>query len=287
MSISDARKQGEQGEQSVAEVVVKGTWVEGLARFGYLVRGALYLLVGILAVQVAIGARNSVEGKEGALSEVSMQPFGKIVLIIMVIGLAGYSLWGLVRAVLDPLKKGKSIKGIAERAGYVVSGVSYGILIIPAVNLIWGGGREEENAEEGTAFLLAQPLGHWLLLVIGVVAMGGALGQAWTGISARFKKDFKQTEMSEHELAISIFAGRLGHIARAVVFGMIGFFLVQAAWQSDAGETQGLDGSLTALAEGDKGGVGLMIVAVGLMAFGVYSILCTRWIRLVKVDGSR
>ncbi len=279
MSVIDARKHD---EKTTAEVVVKGTWVEGLARFGYLVRGILYLIVGLLAVQVAIGARNSVEGKEGALTAVSTQPFGKVLLIVMIVGLAGYSLWGLLRAALDPMKKGTSVKGIAERLGYLVSGVSYGALIIPAINLIRGSGSEEENAEEGTAFLLAQPLGHWLLFVIGVVAMGGAVGQAYIGISAKFKKDFKQSEMGEHELAISIFAGRLGHIARAVVFGMVGFFLVQAAWRSDPGESQGLEGTLTALAEGDKGGVGLIVVAVGLMAFGVYSILCTRWIKLVR-----
>ena len=278
MPVSNTRKRG----RKAAEKVVQSRWVEWLVRFGYLVRGALYLLVGLIAIQVALGGRGSTEGKTGALAEISAQPFGKILLICMAVGLAGYSLWGLVRALLDPLGKGTSAKGLVERGGYIVSALSYGALLVPTISLIRGSGAGEESARIGTAFALSQPLGHWLVLLAGVVAIGGALGQVYTGITARFEKDFKRSKMSAHEFKVAMIAGRLGHIARGIVFGLIGLFLIQAALEDDPGQAQGLDGALAAIAGGDKGLVSLAMVAVGLVAFGVYSILCTRWIKLAK-----
>ncbi|MGA7729686.1 MAG: DUF1206 domain-containing protein [Chloroflexia bacterium] len=280
MSAIDATKKG--GKEA-AEKIANSSWIEWLARFGYLVRGVLYLLVGVLAIQVAIGARRAAEGAEGAIATLSPEPFGKILLVGVVVGLAGYSLWGFVRAALDPMGKGSSLKGIAQRIGYVISALTYGALIIPTIRAIVGYAEEQENGtEQGTAFLLSQPLGHWLVLLAGLIAMGGAVGQAYLGITGKFKDDFKQSEMSAKELKISTWVGRAGYIARAVVFLLGGFFLVQAALQSNPEQAQGLDGALAALAQGSFGMPVLAIVALGLAAFGVYSILCTRWIKLAK-----
>lgn len=268
--------------KKAANKVTRSTWLEWLARFGYLTRGVLYFLVGMIAVQVAIGARGATEGKEGALETIDKQPFGKMLLIAVVIGLAGYALWGLIRAALDPMKKGSDPKGLMQRAGYVVSAISYGVLIIPAVRLILGSGSGGGgDAEKNTAFALSQPLGHWLVLLAGLIAMGGALGQLFMGVTSKFVDDFKKSEMSKQELEVATWAGRLGYVARAVVFMLGGFFLVKAALESNPGEARGLDGALAALAQGNFGTIILLVVAVGLMAFGVYSALCTRWIKLV------
>jgi hypothetical protein len=234
-------------------------------------------------VQVAIGARSSAEGKTGAIATISAQPFGKILLVLMATGLAGYALWGLVRAILDPLHKGTSLKGLAQRTGYLISALSYGTLLIPTVRFLLGNGADQENGiEQSTAFLLSQPLGHWLVILAGVVAMGGAIGQAYMGLSGKFKDEFKQSEMSKKDLKLASWAGRLGYMARAVVFLLGGFFLVRAALESDPEQAQGLDGALAALAGGSFGTPVLGIVALGLAAFGVYSILCTRWIKMTK-----
>lgn len=279
MAILDAQKSA--GENA-GEALVKVTWIDWLARFGYFVRGALYMLVGLLAVQVALGVRGSTENQTGALSVISAQPLGHLLLIGVAVGLAGYSLWGLIRAVLDPLKKGTSLKGLAERGGYIVSAVSYGALLVPTIRLLSGAGAEEgEAAKESTAFLYTQPFGEWVVALAGVVAIIGAVGQAYTGITARFKKDFKE-ETTEGELKLAIAAGRIGHLARAVVFALGGLFLIQSALRQNPEDVEGLDGALAAIAGGDKGLVALGLVALGLMAFGIYSIMCTRWIKLTK-----
>ena len=113
-------------KRDTAHRVVKNTWVEPLARVGYLARGIVYVLVGVLALMVALGLRGATEDKSGALATIAHSTPGKFLLVALAIGLAGYSLWGFVRAIFDPMRKGKSPKGLAERAGFIVSAVSYG-----------------------------------------------------------------------------------------------------------------------------------------------------------------
>jgi hypothetical protein len=234
---------------------------------------------------VALGLRGATEDKSGALATIAHSTPGKLLLVALAIGLAGYSLWGFVRAIFDPMRKGKSPKGLAERAGFIVSAVSYGALILPALRLATGNSEgETQSAEQGTAWLLAQPLGHWLVIAAGVIAMIGGGGQLWAGISARFAKDFRPgMEQHEHDWAVRF--GRFGHIARGVIFAMAGFFLVRAALTFNPEEAQGLDETLATLARQPYGTVLLGAVALGLISFGIYSILLTRWMQVVKPKG--
>jgi hypothetical protein len=269
-------------KRDTAEKIVKNTWVEPLARFGYLARGFVYILVGLLAMMVALGLRGPTEDKSGALATIAHTEVGRYLLVALAIGMAGYSLWGFVRAIFDPMRKGKSPKGLAERAGFIVSAVSYGALILPALRLATGNGAgEDQSAERGTAWLLAQPLGYWLTIAAGVIAMIGGVGQVWAGITARFTKDFRHG-MDRHEHDWAVRFGRFGHFARGVVFAMAGFFLVRAALTFNPEEAQGLDETLATLARQPYGFVLLGLVALGLVSFGIYSILCTRWIEVVK-----
>jgi hypothetical protein len=240
------------------------------------------VLVGVLALMVALGLRGATEDKSGALATIGHSTPGRYLLFALAIGLAGYSLWGFVRAIFDPMRKGKSPKGLAERAGFIVSAVSYGALILPALRLATGNGEgETQSAEQGTAWVLAQPLGHWLVIAAGVIAMIGGGGQLWAGISARFAKDFRPgMEQHEHDWAVRF--GRFGHIARGVIFAMAGFFLVRAALTFNPEEAQGLDETLATLARQPYGTVLLGAVALGLISFGIYSILLTRWMQVVK-----
>lgn len=260
-------------------------WLEALPRLGYGVRGLLYATVGFLALQVALGAGGMTTDIPGAIATTGTQGLGKVTLAIIALGLTGYSLWGFVRAVFDPLGRGTSLKGLAERGGYLVSGLVYGTLILPTVRLVLGAGRGgETDTEDWTAWLLSQPYGSWVVAGIGIVAIIGSLGQAWQAVTASFKKDFKEGEMSERELTWAVRAGRFGLASRAVVFAILGFFLVQAAWRVDPNEVRGLDGALHALAQQSSGQLLLATVAFGLIVFGVYSAACARWIHVVNRD---
>ena len=261
----------------------KTPWVEGLARLGYIARGVLYATVGLLALGVALGVGGAPTDKEGAITTIGAQPAGKILLIVIAVGLAGYALWGVIRALLDPLGRGTDPKGLGQRAGYLVSGLSYGGLVLPTVRVLLGSGGDDGNqVQEGTATLLAAPFGPWLVGLIGGIAMIGGLGQFYEAYSAKFKKEFKTHQMREVELTWATRIGRFGYAARGVVFVLVGFFLVQAARNVDPQHAKGLDGALQTLAQQPYGPWLLGAVALGLVAFGIYSILCARWIQVVK-----
>jgi len=288
---TDEPIQDDDKPSEVAEKVATNKWVEWLPRLGYVSRGLVYTMVGLLSVGLVLGTGGETEGKQGAIASISNYGLGKVILMAVVVGLVGYSLWGFFRALVDPYQKGTGPKALAERAGYIVSGLVYGGLVFPTLRLIFGSNSEEEIeeiSEEGdtergtTAWLLDQPLGYWLVIAAGVVAIIGGLGQMYQAYSAGFRKDFKQEEMSEREMKWAVGFGRFGHAARGVVFILFGVFIVRAALLMNANEVKGLEETLDTLRLQPYGPVLLGIVALGLISFGIFSVLCARWIQIVK-----
>jgi hypothetical protein len=276
-----AEAKEEAGKQT-KRALERGGWAEWLPRVGYLTRGMLYAAVGFLAFQMAIGAGGFTTDMVGVIAHVSAQPFGKIALVMILVGLVGYALWGFARAFLDPLKRGTSPKGLAERGGYLVSGVVYASLLWPAVRLLSEAGRGgQTDTSDWTAWLIHEPYGAWLVGGIGIVAGVGALGQAYMGITGKFMKDFKGN-MKETERRLALWAGRVGMVARGVVFAVLAWFLIVAAVEVDPDEARGLDGALQALLQQAYGPWLLGAVALGLVSFGVFSGLSARWLKLVK-----
>ena len=173
------------GAQEAAGQVIP--WVEKLARFGYAAKGVVYAVIGILALQLASGQGGEATGPEGALSTIGQQPFGRTPLATMAAGLLAYALWRFVQAAVDPEHKGKGAMGLAQRAGYVVSGPTYGALGLLAARMALGqagGGSGGQTQEDWTARSLAQPLGVWLVALVGLVVIGAGLYQLYYGSAA-------------------------------------------------------------------------------------------------------
>jgi hypothetical protein len=279
----DKPAQDQDAKEEAKEVA--HSWMAKLARFGYGIRGLLYIAVGLLAFGLVLGVGGSTTDKHGALAAIGDTPFGKILLVLIVVGLAGYSLWGFVRAFLDQLDKGNGPKGLVTRAGYLVSALTYGALILPAVRLLLGSGQSSDGTEPEvltTAWLMSFAYGQWLVGIAGVVATIGGLGQFYQALTADFCKDLKRWQMSNHELESATRVGRFGHTARGVVFTMVGLFIVQAALTRNPNEARGLDETLLAIAQQPYGPWLLGVVALGLVSFGIYSILASRWVKIPK-----
>ena len=257
-------------------------WVERLARLGYLAKGIVYAIVGVLAVQAAFGAGGQTTDTKGALSAIAAQPFGKFLLALLTVGLIGYVVWRFVQAVQDPEHKGDDAKGWATRLGYAVSGLIYASLAFTAIGLIRGsgGGGGGNSEQDWTARLLAQPFGQWLVGLVGAFVIGLGFYQLYQAYKAKFRKQMKLQEMSPTEETWATRIGRFGLGARGVVFCIIGFFLLQAARQSDASEVRGLDGALQSLAQQPYGPWLLGIVALGLVAYGIHMAVQARYIRI-------
>lgn len=262
--------------------------LENLVRVGYGARGLIYGIIGLLAIMVALGVSGSLQDPQGAIASIGRQLFGRVLLGIVLIGLVGYSLWGLIRAFFDSLHKGRDIKGILERVGFFLSAVAYAILIIFTYNFIFSASNAAQNGAQGiqirniisTIFLI--PFGKWIVGIIGVIVVGVGLYQAHKGMSHNFANQFHPYALNAKQVRIVKVIGSFGTVARALVFGIIGIFLIFAMYNSNSSQAKGIDGALLSLLHQPYGSWLLGVVAVGLIAFGCYSLLGGFWFKFKR-----
>ena len=247
--------------------------VATLARFGYATKGVVYVIVGALAVMAAIGAGGSTEGSSGALETIAQQPFGRILVGLTALGLIGYVIWRFVQAFMDPEGKGSDAKGIVARIGYAISGVVYAGLSFSAARMALSGGGSGGGGgsqQALTANLMSQPFGLWLVGIVGAIVIGVGIFHFYQAYKAKFMEDYKSGEMSATERRWAKRIGQFGLSARGVTFSIIGGFFIVAALQADPSQAKGLSGALDTLARQPYGPWLLGIVALGLVAYGVY-----------------
>ena len=259
---------------------VSGDWVETFARFGYIAKGVVYGLVGILAVQVAFGTGGETTGAQGVLDTIAAQPFGKILLGLTALGLIGYVVWRFAEAFLDAENNGTDAEGLVKRIGYGVSGGTYGLLAYAAIRMVLGTGSSGggSGGNQGwTAELMSQPFGQWLVGIVGAIIVGVGLYHFYKVYTAKFMTGYKAGEMSTTERIWAKRIGRFGLAARGITFGIIGGFVLQAALQAQPGEAEGLGAALDTLARQPYGPWLLGIVALGFVAYGVYCFSRARY----------
>jgi len=258
----------------MSEIHNQSTWIDKLARFGYVAKGIVYAIVGLLAVQVAFGNGGKTTDTKGALGTIAAQPFGQFILALVALGLIGYVIWRFVQAIQDPDHRGNSndADDIVRRIGYGISGLIYASLAFTAVQIVLNANQSASGStkQTWTARLLAQPFGQWLVGLIGAIIIGYGFYQFYKAYKAKFRKKMKVYEMSSTEETWATRAGRLGLAARGVVLVMMGFFAIQAARQYDSSEVKGLDGALETLSRQPYGPWLLGIVAIGLIAYGIH-----------------
>lgn len=259
--------------------------LEFLERLGYVVRGVLYAVMGMLALGLAIGAGGSATDPSGSLRILTILPGGRAMLIVAVIGLAAYSIWGFVRAIFDPLHRGDDPMGIAERLGFVWSGTAYASIALFGLHLFVGNtGASHDSTQESIGRILATPIGQPLAIAIGIVAIGVGLGQFVDAYRAVFKKDMKRFHMKKAEKVIVDTLGRLGMVSRGITFTLVGWFVLEGGWNRDPSRVHGYGGAFLALLGAPFGRVLLAFVAAGFIALGLHSFACARWIRLLSTQ---
>ena len=271
---------------SVGSIAAKGRragkspWVERLGRAGLVAQGTLWGVVALLAAKVALGGREESPDRHGALREIAQQPFGQALLVLLAIGLAGYALWRLAQAVLDRDDEGEGAKGLAKRATSLGRAGWYAALCGLTVAKIAGAGDSGGNEKKTTGGVLAMPLGRYVVYAVGLAFAGVALFNVYRAVTCKFEKKLKKGEMNEAEQAGATTVGIFGHLARGVVFGLVGAFLLKAAWQFDPKEAVGLDGALLEVSQQPYGELLLGGVAAGLGAFAVWCLVQARYRRI-------
>lgn len=260
--------------------------IEYAARGGYTIKGFVYGTVGVLALMTALGfGGGRIVGTQSAIESLRSQPFGQVLLWAIVIGLVGYVVWRFVQAIMDPEHKGSDLKGLAQRAGLIVSGLAYAVLSFTTLTLLIDGfGRSSsgggDESQQSAGLLMRYEGGIWIVAAIGVVFIGIGCYQAYRAYAISFSDAWKLDEMGIDTHKWSIRLSRFGIAARAVAFGLIGWFFIRAALQADPNEARGLAGAMRSFYEEPFGAVWLGLIGVGLVCYGVYCVVNARFRRI-------
>jgi hypothetical protein len=277
MALPGARDAGMAVRQAGKEA---GPWIERLARLGYAAKGLVYVLVGFLALRTALGRGGRIADSEGALRTLLNQPFGKVILYLVALGLIGYAVWRMVEAISDPEGKGSDAKGLIARASFFVRGAAHGVFALQAFRLASGGESGGNSEGNVSSSVMATPFGEWILIAAGLAVIGYALYQLYRAWAAKLGKQLRLTFATAPARRWIIGICRLGIASRGVVFALIGYFLVQAGLKHDPSRNAGLAGALRALDSGGISGWLFPVVAAGLIAYGVYEFIKARYRRI-------
>jgi hypothetical protein len=252
-----------------------------LARAGLAARGVMYMIIGWIAVEVAFGHSRQQADRTGALHSVSSTPAGGVLLWLLVIGFIGMALWRLSEAVYGA--PGTSGRKTSQRLAALARAVIYGVIAYGVLKYALGEGSPQSSDTQSvdlTATLLKHPGGQVLVVVIGLALIGGGLYLAYQAWRKKFRRDLELGQLRPPARRAVEWLGQYGGTARGVVFVTVGIFLVVAAVDAKPQQAKGIDSALRALAATQLGPWLLLLVAIGLVMFGLFSCCEAKWIRL-------
>ncbi len=257
---------------AVASISQERPWLARLARVGMLAPGVLYILVGWLAIDVALGRGGANPSRQGALQAIAGHTGGEVVLALLAAGFAGYALWRFAAAALGEKVEARDDLNVWKRLWYVARGLVYVAACWTTIRVLRGGaGSSDTHAQRShTAEVLSWPAGRWLVMAVGAGVIAYGAGSIYRGVTGKFADDLETGRMSPRARRWLCRGGAFGWIARGVVLGLIGVFLIKSAVEYDPKESKGLDAALATLARQPFGPVLLGAVALGLIAFGLF-----------------
>src|SRR5580765_7099265 len=195
MSIDISTPAPVQTAKREGEKVARTPGFEWLSRAGFVARSAVYLIIGVLALELALGVGGKATNQQGALETIARQPFGKVLLIVVAVGLAGYAVWRLTRAALGHGPEG-SDSGL-DRVAALASGIVYAGLCVVAIEVLLGSaGSSSGKTHKATAGVLDWPAGTWLVGIAGAVMIGVGLYQGYLALTRDFLENAKVEQMS-------------------------------------------------------------------------------------------
>ncbi|GAB3011806.1 DUF1206 domain-containing protein [Spirosoma pulveris] len=258
-------------------------WVKRFAKLGLVAKGVVYCLVGILAFMAAfeIGGRSEQNlNKQGVFRFILEQPFGQVLLALVAVGLVCYALWRLTQAFLDNEHKGTDAKGIGRRIGYAFSGVVYGFLAYGSFRMVLGSqGNQGGDSSRQTLLreVLQKPVGQWLVGFIGLCIIGIGVYQIYRALSGKYLKNVRTSSIKTEMKEMIIRSGKIGYIARGIVWGLIGYLCIKAAMEANASQAGGSSRAFAFLEKASYGSFMLGAVALGMFCYGIFMFVRARY----------
>jgi hypothetical protein len=265
--MTDALSNGRKAAQSPA--------MDALARLGLAARGFVYLVIGWLTLQIALGHHTQQANQSGALAEVARHSFGKLLLWLLAAGFAAYAIWRLSQAAFgtgaEGAKAGPRLKSLAR-------GVIYAGFAVSTFAFIVGTGKGQRQQQQAwTARVMRHTGGRWLVGLAGVVVIVVGVAMVVEGVRRKFEQQLEMGKLHGTTRTVVLRLGMVGTITRGLVFALAGFLVVDAAISFDPKKSTGLDGALRTLAHQPFGPWLLGAAALGLVAFGLYGLASVRY----------
>jgi hypothetical protein len=236
------------------------SWVANVVRLGYIAKGLIYSLIGILAARLAFGLGGGrLTDPSGALRTILAQPFGTALVILIGVGILGYAAYYIFEALSDARHQGGGVRGWSQRSMTIIKAAVYGTIGVQALSVIFFNSRPHDGTERSARALIQVPLGSWLLVLIGIgVVIFG---------------------FSQLRMVWLLSFGRFGTGARSVIMVVMGTALVRAGFRQRAAEAEGYRDVLATMASIHPWVLGG--VAAGLLCFGIYQLCHARYAKLL------
>jgi hypothetical protein len=260
----------------------RARWIEILGRTGLVAKGVSYALVGFLALEVALGKGGRATSRQGALATIASHGWGELLLIALALGFAAYALWRFAETIWPEGDDG-FFKRTGKRIGTLARGLIYAGLTYSAFKIAFGSGAgqsQNESARRTTAHVLSWNHGTWIVGIAGGCILAAGLYNGYRGLARKFTKRWNTGAMSERARRWAERVGVAGLLARGVVFGLIGVFVIKAAIDYDPRDAIGLDGALQKLGHETYGEWLLGLTAAGLLAYAIFCLVEARYRRV-------
>jgi len=253
--------------------------VNKAARLGFVAKGLVYALIGVLAVQIALGDSQQAD-QNGALQAVAERPGGTVVLWLMVGGFVGYALWRFSEAAWGRRDETDDRKRTAKRLGSAANGLVYLAFAVLAFRTVTSSSSSGSESTSLTAKALEWPGGQWIVGLAGLVVIVIGVALTMRGLKTDFEKHLDTGRMGGSTFTAVRRLGQAGYVARGLVFGLVGVLVIKAAIDHQPGKAEGFDVALKSLADAPFGPFLLVGAGLGLVCFGAYCLAEARYRRL-------
>jgi hypothetical protein len=251
--------------------------LEVVTRAGFLGYGVFHLVVGWLALRLALGHPTGASDQSGAFQFLASQPFGRVLLVVIIIGLIAMAVWQLLLAAVGHRQE-RGHRRTFERLASAGRTIIYGALAYTAGKVVAGAHPSSADQQQNaTAGILAHPAGRVLVVVAGLAVLALGIGLVVYGARKLFERRLMIARMSGRTRTVAVRLGQVGYVAKGLAFAIVGLLIAVAALRRDASRSRGLDSALHELAAKPYGVLLLVLIAAGFAAFGVYCFFQSRY----------
>jgi hypothetical protein len=249
-----------------------------VARVGLTARGVIYLLIGWVALMLALGHSNNELDQRGALKTLAGKHDGKMALWALVVGFAAYALWRFSEALWGVTGEGN---GAGPRIKSAFRGVVYTFFALTTVSVLHGSGSSQAASQQDvTARVMKHSGGRLAIGIVGGIVLIVGLSLILEGLRRKFVKTLRTGEMRPRTRSVVVALGVVGTTARGIIFALAGWLVIDAAKTFYPVKARGLDEALRTLRSQSYGAALLALAALGLIIFGLYGLCEARWRRV-------